>query len=723
MVRVFSIALPSRGLLLKVLPVAWALVLIGPAAGADVPPGYLYVSPTPGSRYVSPHNNVAIRGDRLLDRGSLGARTIVVVGSASGEHTGALDLSDDGRTLVFVPDRPYRLGERISVTVAPGVRATDGSPLPPLDFEFFVGSVDPRAQPWRNRVLDPFDARASRGFEWPLAATPVAVAVGDSLPASYPPIYVIYSRDPEPGHLFMTPNPPGQPVQGNLVIMDNFGQPLFYRRMPGRTTDFNKHANGRLSFFHDETFRYYLLDANYSVVDSFETGNGYQTDNHELQLLPNGHALMMAYDDQPVGMDTVIAGGNPNALVTGLIIQEVDAAKNVVFQWRSWDHFGILDENSCTVDPLAATVDYVHANSIELDHDGNLLISSRHLNEITKIDRQTGEVLWRMGQNALRNQFTFVGDTRGFSHQHDARRLPNGNLILFDNGNCMDTLYSRAIEYQLDEVNKVATRVWQYRDSPDVYGRATGGVQRRATASTLVDWGFGCKVTDLHPDGTKAFEVLFGVLNMQTYRAYRYPWTTTQFALDAELIDFGQVAVGDSMTWPLRVTNTWNQPIEIGAFVSTEPRFRVLNPVPVTIPVAGFATVDVVFTPVASGPVRAMLYARAVNDTELVAQSVELRGTGPTASVERPDHDLALSVWPSPSRGATRLAFTLPRTDHARIRVLDVQGRVRAVLADRSFPAGRHELAWSAGSSPAGLYLVQFESGGRSTIRKLAIIP
>jgi hypothetical protein len=144
-----------------------------------------------------------------------------------------------------------------------------------------------------------------------------------------------------------------------------------------------------------------------------------------------------------------------------------------VFQWRSWDHFSILDGSvSGYVNLDSSLIDYVHGNAIELDMDGNLLLSSRHMNEITKIDRQTGEIIWRLGLNALNNQFTFVNDTRGFSHQHDIRRLANGNITLFDNGNFLVPEYSRAVEYALDEQAMTATLVWEYRNDPDAFSPA-----------------------------------------------------------------------------------------------------------------------------------------------------------------------------------------------------------------------------------------------------------
>src|SRR6266508_2715402 len=129
-------------------------------------------------------------------------------------------------------------------------------------------------------------------------------------------------------------------------------------------------------------YKFLVLDSAYARVDSFTTGNGYNPDLHDLQLLPNGHALILAYDSELVGMDTVVAGGNPNAIVVGLIVQELDENKDVVFQWRSWDHFKITDARvSPDVNLLGSSIDYVHGNSVELMPDGNLLISCRHMNE------------------------------------------------------------------------------------------------------------------------------------------------------------------------------------------------------------------------------------------------------------------------------------------------------------------------------------------------------
>jgi len=55
----------------------------------------------------------------------------------------------------------------------------------------------------------------------------------------------------------------------------------------------------------------------------------------------------------------------------------------LIFQWRSWDHFQITDATHENL--LASNIDYVHGNAIEIDTDSNIIISSRHMDEITKL--------------------------------------------------------------------------------------------------------------------------------------------------------------------------------------------------------------------------------------------------------------------------------------------------------------------------------------------------
>jgi hypothetical protein len=81
---------------------------------------------------------------------------------------------------------------------------------------------------------------------------------------------------------------------------------------------------------------------------------------------------------------------------------------------------------------------------------------------------------------------------------------------------------------------------------------------------------------------------------------------------------------------------------------------------------------------------------------------------------------------PNPARGALRLSFDLPRAMHARLEVLDVQGRVVATLAEGDFSAGRHERAWDASAhdvrAGAGLYFVRLVTPEGRLVRRVALL-
>ncbi|NNL79976.1 MAG: aryl-sulfate sulfotransferase, partial [Flavobacteriaceae bacterium] len=49
---------------------------------------------------------------------------------------------------------------------------------------------------------------------------------------------------------------------------------------------------------------------------------------------------------------------------------------------------------------------------------------------------------------------------------HAPKLLPNGNILVFDNGTYRnfndDNRYSRVVEYEIDDTNKTVRQVWQY---------------------------------------------------------------------------------------------------------------------------------------------------------------------------------------------------------------------------------------------------------------------
>jgi flagellar hook assembly protein FlgD len=83
-------------------------------------------------------------------------------------------------------------------------------------------------------------------------------------------------------------------------------------------------------------------------------------------------------------------------------------------------------------------------------------------------------------------------------------------------------------------------------------------------------------------------------------------------------------------------------------------------------------------------------------------------------------------VRPNPLQAHGEIAYTLPEAGHVRLTVVDVAGRVCAVLAGELQGAGRHTARWDGRDArgnalPAGVYLLRLETAGQVTSRKLVI--
>jgi len=335
-------------------------------------------------------------------------------------------------------------------------------------------------------------------------------------------------NNPAPGYLFLGPMD-----NRDLAIYDNSGYKVFNKRFGFLSQgffDFKMHPNGKLSAFDIVSNKFWVMDSSLNVIDTVGAV-GYNTDFHDFLILPSGNYLVVAEADTIIDMSRIVPDGHPNCRVNNFIIQEIDyRTKRVVWQWSAIEHFSITD----ATEDISLTTNYIrpfHFNSMELLSDGNLLISCRHLDEITKINRQTGAIIWRMGGSKCRNnQFTFVNDTVnnffGFSHQHDPRELPNGNILLFDNGNLKSNQRSRAVEYQIDTANRRVTKVWEYVAPSSIVSNAMGSCQRLPNGNTLIAWGGTASegghnylLTEVTPDGRIALEFY---ANCGTYRAYRH---------------------------------------------------------------------------------------------------------------------------------------------------------------------------------------------------------
>ncbi len=147
-----------------------------------------------------------------------------------------------------------------------------------------------------------------------------------------------------------------------------------------------------------------------------------ETLHHDFCRMPNGHTMVLGWERIPTELARRVKGGTPGTEYEGGIwsdyFHEVTPDKKVVWEWHAYQH---LDPDADAICPLDRRQEWTHANTCEVLPDGNVLTSFRYLNTVGIIDKQSGDFRWKWGRDEL-------------GHQHDPNPLPNGNILLFDNG-------------------------------------------------------------------------------------------------------------------------------------------------------------------------------------------------------------------------------------------------------------------------------------------------
>ncbi len=255
------------------------------------------------------------------------------------------------------------------------------------------------------------------------------------------------------------------------------------------------------------------LDWNGGVVNEYVD----HFQHHDCRRLPNGHTLYAAWERMPEEHARRVRGGRPGSTPeTGMhcdVVREADADGNVVFEWHAWE----MEIERYELNPLSPRRVWAWCNSTFPLENGDVLISLRTINTCAVIDRRSRGFVWE------RTDFSWGG-------QHDAQMLPNGNIMLFANG---DSTYephpfSRVIE--LDPAT--GEERWVYRDAPsrNFHSHHISGQELLWSGNVLICEGLWGRIFEVTREGDlvweyispHAHEAFFGDTVNWVFRAFRY---------------------------------------------------------------------------------------------------------------------------------------------------------------------------------------------------------
>lgn len=169
--------------------------------------------------------------------------------------------------------------------------------------------------------------------------------------------------------------------------------------------------------------------------------------HHEVRYDQDGNIYALTFDKKVFDLTKV--KGLPQDTVHGDGIVVFNKAGHKIWEWSMLDHLDPLS------DPLILKhkKDWVHANSLFRDIDGDFLISYRDLNQVWKVDHETGKVLWKLGEGG---DFPLKKDEVFYS-QHAAHFDSSHHLVLLDNGT--KNGITREMTFKIDGGNKKAEAI------------------------------------------------------------------------------------------------------------------------------------------------------------------------------------------------------------------------------------------------------------------------
>ena len=500
------------GLALALALAAASLAPAGARAATSPAPPVVTISPLNGTPDASPTTQISFLGVPAADLSQ-----IVVRGTRSGGHGGKLEPYMTGNGASYVPARAFTKGEQVTVTALETVKGAHRS----IGTSFTIGSLYavPTAAPTPTTPVPP--------------ATPNAVASFLTLPSIHPPTVTVTSpaTDPALGDVFLTPAV--GPSQAGPMIVSPTGQTIWFSPSPPgtqaadlRVQQYLGHPvltywQGRVALGHGIGAGI-IDDQSYREIAQVKAGNGLSMDLHDFDLQPNGVALITVYE--PVYMDLSSVGGASNGIIEDCVIQQIDVRTGLVmFEWHALGHVPLTASYSKAWRGPGSIWDWFHINSIDLAPNQNLLISSRNTWAVYQIGHTYGEVLWTLGG---RNSSFALGPNVRFAWQHDATRIADGSIEIFDNEDTPKIEgRSRAIDVALNFTTRTATLAHQYVDPKQaVLSPSQGDVQQLTNTDHLLGWGQIGLVSEVSTTNTLTFQLSLPA-PVQSYRAYRYTWT------------------------------------------------------------------------------------------------------------------------------------------------------------------------------------------------------
>jgi arylsulfate sulfotransferase len=204
--------------------------------------------------------------------------------------------------------------------------------------------------------------------------------------------------------------------------------------------------------------------------------------------LPVHHDIRLHADDSAImylSWTNACPNDVPGSGTVNLFDLEGD---EVTWKWVFCEHYA----------PTNKKKDWDHLNAVvPFPGENALLLSAKNQNALFKIDMNSEEVAWRLGEDGdyLR---TDKPEEPAFLRQHAPEFVENNEILLFDNGQNNVREHSGAVQLRYDEEDQVFEVTWSWYPDPPIYCRQWGDADRLTDGNTLITFGRRSKKKTSH---------------------------------------------------------------------------------------------------------------------------------------------------------------------------------------------------------------------------------
>ena len=283
-----------------------------------------------------------------------------------------------------------------------------------------------------------------------------------------------------------------------------------------------------------------LLTWDGDEVWSYQLASDHAHLHHDVELLPNGNVLMIAWET--ISQTEALAAGlsssqlpDSGEIWSEMILEYDPMMDEIVWEWHLWDHVlpdgQLANQHPGKIDldyfASTRTEDWWHFNSVDYSEElDQIVISSRSASEFWIIDHDlttaeaagdAGDLLYRYGNPEAHG----ASGVQILVNQHDAEfvsdeRTGDIGMLVFDNGNERTRPYSRVIEFDLPDYVSSPSNIVLPSEIVWSYGAASGdefyfsshisGAQRLDNGNTLICSGAEGRFFEVTPDGDVVWE-------------------------------------------------------------------------------------------------------------------------------------------------------------------------------------------------------------------------